>query len=344
MHARSDRRAFTLIELLVVIAIIAVLIALLLPAVQAAREAARRAQCVNNMKQVGLAIHNYEGSIGCLPWGEGRYGLNTSPSSLLLMLPQLEQVANYNVWNFSSLVNNGIWNLQNAVNSTGQLTTINVFLCPSDVNRINLSTNGFPNANPGANNYAANAGNTSTTFSATSADATCGPFPGNKGLCMKMKDIVDGTSNTIAFAEIVKGVGAFANNLDNLSPSATPVRLSVATSGVSQTDYNACKAGVPSTASANNGGFPLGACWWWGRSGQNRFNAVMPPNGNTCDYVGDNSDSDADAITAGSRHPGVANCLMMDGSVRTVKSSVNPITWWAIASMNGGEVVSADQY
>ena len=85
------RRGFTLIELLVVIAIIAVLIALLLPAVQAAREAARRASCVNNLKQIGLGIHNYESSVGSLPWGEGRYGLNTSPSSLLLMLPQVEQ-------------------------------------------------------------------------------------------------------------------------------------------------------------------------------------------------------------------------------------------------------------
>jgi prepilin-type N-terminal cleavage/methylation domain-containing protein len=98
------QRGFTLIELLVVIAIIAVLIALLLPAVQAAREAARRLQCVNNLKQIGLAIANYESALGSLPWGEGRYGLNTSPSSLLLMLPQLEQSPLYNVFNFSSVL------------------------------------------------------------------------------------------------------------------------------------------------------------------------------------------------------------------------------------------------
>ena len=100
----SPRRGFTLIELLVVIAIIGVLIALLLPAVQAAREAARRSQCSNNLKQIGLALHNYEGAIGAMPWGEGPGGWNDW-SALCLMLPYIEQKPLYDSLNFANTSN-----------------------------------------------------------------------------------------------------------------------------------------------------------------------------------------------------------------------------------------------
>ncbi len=129
------RRAFTLIELLVVIAIIGVLIALLLPAVQAAREAARRAQCTNNLKQIGLAMHNYHSAMGSFPLGSilarssvSTYGGNKwSVHSQLLAF--MEQKAIYNALNFSVSPNNG---MGGPMNRTGRITRINTFLCPSD--------------------------------------------------------------------------------------------------------------------------------------------------------------------------------------------------------------------
>jgi prepilin-type N-terminal cleavage/methylation domain-containing protein len=343
VHRSRRCSGFTLIELLVVIAIIAVLIALLLPAVQAAREAARRSQCVNNLKQIGLAIANYESALGSLPWGEPiRYaGGNTAPSSLLLMLPQMEQAALYNAVNFTN-VGNQIWNSTSPANSTVQFTSIAVFTCPSDINRL---TFGY-----GSTNYAANAGADAFSFSYSSLNQNSGPF-GGLGPNIKLSNLLDGTSNTVGFCEIVRGIGQSAGNFDNLTPPSSPVKISATVTGsntavgVPATDYSACKAATPSSAAASlSGGWPFGAAWWWGRSGQTRYNHVMPPNFWSCDYNGDNADSDSDAITAGSRHSGVVNCMMMDASVRAVKTSISPTTWWAIGTMAGTEVVDASSY
>ena len=139
MKTSRPRLGFTLIELLVVIAIIAVLIALLLPAVQAAREAARRIQCTNNLKQIGLALHNYHQAIGTFPlanatgWSAGQFGTGLTTwgtwSGQAMMLPYLEQNTIYNACNFS-------WNCWYGtgeyINSTAFHTKINSFLCPSD--------------------------------------------------------------------------------------------------------------------------------------------------------------------------------------------------------------------
>jgi prepilin-type N-terminal cleavage/methylation domain-containing protein/prepilin-type processing-associated H-X9-DG protein len=338
------RRGFTLIELLVVIAIIAVLIALLLPAVQAAREAARRMQCVNNLKQIGLAAMNYESSVGSLPWGEPVRvsGTNTAPSGLCMMLPFIEQQALYNACNFFNGA--GFWNYLDAKNSTVQTTTINAFICPSDLNRLTFSPPYGPN------NYAANAGADAKSFSSGSTNgyivgsltSNSGPFPG-LSILVKLSNITDGTSNTAGFSEIVKGIGTSASTNDPMRPPASPYKAPGDYTSNPQTDYQNCKSAIANPTNVS-GGWPLGAVWWWGRSGITRYNHVMPPNTWSCDFGGGNADSDDDAITAGSRHSGVVNCAFVDGSVRAIKSSISPQTWWALATMSGGEVIDASSY
>ena len=355
-------RGFTLIELLVVIAIIAVLIALLLPAVQAAREAARRSQCINNLKQIGLAVMNYESSIGALPWGECPHniGSNNVPSSLCLMLPYLEQQSLYNAVNFSHQ-GPTLWNNIDTSNSTIQVTKLNAFLCPSDQSRISLGSRLAFGLSPANTNYQSNAGADAYSFlTGTIANAAngstnlfSGPFA-SSGLVIKLANITDGTSNTVGFSEVVTGQGAYAGGFDGLKPSSSYVNIATAASGATagnanpQLDYNACynSGGVTPTnvIGSTSGDFPNGAAWWWGRSGQTRYSHVMPPNTFNCDFGGGSSDSDDDAITASSRHSGGVNAVFVDGSVRFVKSSVNITTWWAISTMAGGEIVSADSY
>ena len=204
----SDRRrGFTLIELLVVIAIIAVLIALLLPAVQAAREAARRAQCVNNLKQIGLALHNYHSSNDCFPPASiptgrltkaGNSGAFGSWSAHARLLANLEQNALYNAinWNYEN-VNEAATNL---MQSTAFTAKVNTFLCPSDVAPPgNLDSLILALPAPG-NNYFASVG---SSFE-LNATQTGGPPNGLfrfGGAALGIRDVLDGTSNTIAFGE-----------------------------------------------------------------------------------------------------------------------------------------------
>ena len=222
-----NRRGFTLIELLVVIAIIAVLIALLLPAVQSAREAARRAQCVNNLKQLGLAMHNYHGAVNSLPWGDGPWWIEWSAHTLLL--PYMEQGPIYNAINFGNgfFTDGSSFVINYPANTTAVYSVIAGFNCPSDSDRLT-----DPN---GHNNYMANSGSAPNCDYGGNANTpawsepAAGPFIYSDsgsftgltfgGSSISIAAITDGTSNTAAFSERVKAIG---NNFTGTSAPFDP--------------------------------------------------------------------------------------------------------------------------
>jgi prepilin-type N-terminal cleavage/methylation domain-containing protein/prepilin-type processing-associated H-X9-DG protein len=360
------RRGFTLIELLVVIAIIAVLIALLLPAVQAAREAARRAQCVNNLKQIGLSLHNYiqvNDTVppACLDTLTTAVALitNGSYSAQARLLPFLEQQAMYNAANFSvNVINSGVGA---NMNRTVVSTRLNSFLCPSDTPPSwNLIFTAYTAVAPG-NSYFASVGS-SLEFNAS---MTGGPpngvfayYPlGKGGAPVSIAGITDGTSNTIAFGEWRIGDG----NTNLVSAGSDIVMVGSYPSGVTR---NTPQMSMPAggsvllpwlqqcasnlLASRTNHTSYLGMDWAIGLMSYSFGTVVMPPNPKypfcSVSTVSSNTIQNPAAIGLSSRHPGGANVLMCDGSVRFLKDSTNQYTVWALGSRAQGEVISSDAY
>jgi prepilin-type N-terminal cleavage/methylation domain-containing protein/prepilin-type processing-associated H-X9-DG protein len=352
---RKDRRGFTLIELLVVIAIIAVLIALLLPAVQAAREAARRAQCVNNLKQLGLGLHNYISAVNSLPsvaavvpYTTGNGTTTWSNWSAQAMLNgYMEQTAVYNACNFSwapEWANNPGY----LINSSAYLTKISSYMCPSDGN---VGNNGF------INSYAASTGTCTTGYPQSGA----GPGPdsaGSSGLfgyqaCYNLQQITDGTSNTIAFSEWV-----VTNPLNRAPGRSTDAGGLVATGYVDVTTlganaYTMVQQDVAACTAAWNAGTQgngPGNTWATGAMGYTLFNTIIPPNGggqikwSACRQGCCAQSQHADYNNAQSNHSGGVNCLMGDGSVKFVKNSISWQTWWALGTRSNGETISSDAY
>jgi prepilin-type N-terminal cleavage/methylation domain-containing protein/prepilin-type processing-associated H-X9-DG protein len=362
------RHGFTLIELLVVIAIIAVLIALLLPAVQAAREAARRIQCVNNLKQIGLALHNYIDSNQTVPPAAVDTltigGTKTIPNGgfgpLARMLPFLEQNAVYNAANFSIDVINGapgMWS-----NTTAIFTRINGFLCPSDTAPAWPAITAYTGTAPGVN-YFASVGSGLEFSAAQTGGAPNGIFyyvlTGGTGP-VTLAGITDGTSNTIAFGEWIVGDG---NNAYFTVPSDivfvgsyppgvsrnTPLMELPAGSAQFQQWVQTCGAGL--TLSADRTAThtsQLGMGWAWGLPGFSFGNVVLAPNPKTpncsVDTGSDNTLWNPGMWTLSSRHPGGASVLLADGSVRFLKDSTNQQTVWSLGSRAQGEIVSSDSY
>ena len=359
------RRGFTLIELLVVIAIIGVLIALLLPAVQSAREAARRAQCTNNLKQIGLALHNYHSTHDVFPMGcslqatdypsvPGTYANWHSFSAHALLLPFLEQSPMYNAINFS-------WSPANLPNrDTVWLQALAAFMCPSDphVGRQNL------------NNYAASYGATTTPIWRSDNSR---PDFNNQGIrdvsgmfafaqSYGIRDATDGTSNTVAFAELLTGWQGFRYSNTN-PPRRYRANIAMAhPNGVSGSQvYSAldnpqavlqnvanCNQYFMSSASDNAISDFKGYRWSHGNPAWTLFNTVQKPNdtfggcrnGGQPGYWPDSGY----VYGAASAHPGGVNTLMSDGSVSFIKETIALRIWWSLGTKSGGEVISADQY
>ena len=361
MSKHHIRRAFTLIELLVVIAIIAVLIALLLPAVQAAREAARRIQCVNNLKQMGLALHNYHSAQNAIVpgriWAQGTAVPGNGQCSgfffsncqdtawFLLILPYYEGTTIANAFNYSigwsdPTAGPGPITLGLYANSTVTSTKLAVFQCSSDRDTTFTWPAPFNASLPGDSrgNYAANWGNTqwdqglfTTNFS---APANAGlPLP-NTTLPMpfpffpkaiSFASVTDGLSNTVILSEILKGNGGdIRGDLWASLPGANAFITRFTPNGF--IDYY--RQAVPGLGVIATGDV-LPAGWCAPDPGLPCFNGAVEQ-----------------ATFAGSRslHPGGVNSLLGDGSVKFIKNTINPVTWIGLGSISGGEVISADQY
>jgi len=327
-----------------VIAIIGVLIALLLPAVQAAREAARRAQCVNNLKQIGIGLHNYSDSFSTFPIGRERGpidGQGRCFSAYAMVLPFLEQTSAYNAINFSLSPDVGPTNAAQAENTTVMNQTLAALLCPSDKFQKLQGDNGV-------HNYPLSTGNTYALSPSNPADLPInGIFYENSAT--RFADVTDGTANTVCVAETVRSDLGGPTTWDGVSATNGFVLTqgnNNSTAGPMLTDY---------TGQCHGAGLLLqqtrGSRWIYGAPGHSMYNHIRPPNSKDVDCRGGVPHSSRVAalwnalslnVAAHSRHPGGVNALAVDGSVRFVKDSIDTRSWQALGSRNGGELISAD--
>jgi prepilin-type N-terminal cleavage/methylation domain-containing protein/prepilin-type processing-associated H-X9-DG protein len=332
------RKGFTLIELLVVIAIIAVLIALLLPAVQAAREAGRRASCVNNLKQIGLGLANYESANGSLPMSSILLYANVTDKDPIFksywsvigrITPFLEQGGLYNQINFS-------YKSSDVQNTTAAGYRIGLLICPSDPNS-NVTTSGGFNA---PTCYNATMGDWFVWYKGGPVNRSAfGP-----NVAKAYAQFTDGLSNTMVFAECQVSHSQFRScDLGPLTPTSYP-------------SVQASPALVATLAPTCTGNSKSNNTWANGNIFDSGMSTAMTPNtkvllpkyGSTpwdLDTIDESNGGPVyAAITADSYHPGGVNILAADGSVRFIKDSVNGNSWRALGTIAGGEVVSADSY
>jgi prepilin-type N-terminal cleavage/methylation domain-containing protein/prepilin-type processing-associated H-X9-DG protein len=359
-NRRSDTSAFTLVELLVVIAIIGILIALLLPAVQAARAAARRTECKNNLKQIGLALHNHHDAVGYLPMtqtgsGPASGATDCGPgyySWVSRILPYLEEQALYDSIDFSVNMSDacasGAPLSDSHPNAVAAATPIGVLRCPSD-DGAESNALVMGSANPASDSYAANAGWPTRASGFDGERPTPGKYNGlisleNPGADVpwhprsgiRFGDVTDGLSHTAAVAErLVQS----ANSQSEILSAPATVKSYHVTGSVrtlanmaSRCDSSLTHADVAMSAY-------IGRAWisGWSRTGPTYMH-LKTPNTTNCHFVLSEDNGDL-AFTPSSNHPGGVHVLMGDGHVVFVDDAIEPLVWWAVGSRNGEDRV-----
>jgi len=345
--SHSYKPGFTLVELLVVIAIIGVLVALLLPAVQAAREAARRTQCRNNLKQMGLSLHNYESAYQQFP-GLGASS-QTSFSVQARLLPYVEQANLQDLIDFDQplMLGSGGSQYLNPAQTAAAATSVSLLLCPSDPGdqtNLRIPRGGQPDETWANHNYMMNLGSgTGLSYDAGNS--------GTDGLFFYLSettfaDITDGSSNTIAIAESCRGISNYVvsdpNAVDarkayaNVSSSFRPAGPGVSAGGnppaIENPDLNNVIA-TSDTSWSTDRGFS----WIWGREHRTLVGGYHPPNSSIPDVAAHGRGW----FAARSYHPGGVQVCLVDGSSRFISETIDLQVWRNLFARNDGQVLKS---